>query len=473
MNTFLFYDIETTGLDRSFDQTLQFAAIRTDMNLHEIERHNIVVRLRPDAVYSPRAIITSRISIKDSMEGICEYEAARQIHGMLNEFGTISIGYNSLGFDDEVLRFTFHRNLLQPYTHQYNNGCRRMDLFPMTIVYRLYKDNVITWPEIDGKPSLKLEYISSANRLAEGQAHDAMVDVEATLELARRFIKEKETWEYLDSCFIKANEKNRIADLPVGFENEAEEHRLGVLVSGEFGTFNGFQAPALFLGNSAPYSNQMLWLRLDLPDLRETTDKTIDENTWVIRKRLAEPPIILPPREHYWDRLGKERCETAKENIRWLKSHPSIFDEIISYHKNFKYPELPDLDPDAALYQNGFLSRREQELCLRFHEVPLDKKAEIAGTFPSPMARELAGRILCRNYQLELPRSITDDFKKYMEKINPGDNKNALINHKGDGRTTPADAAAEIGRIRNENSLDEEQLQLLNELEQYIAEMWP
>jgi exodeoxyribonuclease-1 len=36
MQTFLFYDIETTGLNKSFDQVLQFAAIRTDLKLQEI-----------------------------------------------------------------------------------------------------------------------------------------------------------------------------------------------------------------------------------------------------------------------------------------------------------------------------------------------------------------------------------------------------------------------------------------------------
>ena len=39
MQTFLFYDLETTGLNKAFDQILQFAAIRTDMSFREIDRH--------------------------------------------------------------------------------------------------------------------------------------------------------------------------------------------------------------------------------------------------------------------------------------------------------------------------------------------------------------------------------------------------------------------------------------------------
>ncbi len=45
MRTYLFYDIETTGLSKSFDQVLQFAAIRTDLNFQEIERYELKIKL--------------------------------------------------------------------------------------------------------------------------------------------------------------------------------------------------------------------------------------------------------------------------------------------------------------------------------------------------------------------------------------------------------------------------------------------
>ncbi|RKZ75379.1 MAG: exodeoxyribonuclease I, partial [Candidatus Parabeggiatoa sp. nov. 1] len=116
MNSYFFYDLETTGLNKAFDQVLQFAAIRTDMTFNEIERHNIMVKLRPDVIPSPEAMVTHRISIAQSMQGLCEFEAIAQIHHLINKPGTISIGYNTSSFDDEFLRFGFHRNLLPPYT---------------------------------------------------------------------------------------------------------------------------------------------------------------------------------------------------------------------------------------------------------------------------------------------------------------------------------------------------------------------
>ena len=57
--TYLFYDTETTGLNVAFDQVVRFAAIRTDEELRELDRHEISIRLRPDVVPSPEALLTT------------------------------------------------------------------------------------------------------------------------------------------------------------------------------------------------------------------------------------------------------------------------------------------------------------------------------------------------------------------------------------------------------------------------------
>ena len=76
MQTYLFYDLETTGLNYAFDQLLQFAAIRTDAEFNELERHEITVKLRPDVIPSPGAMIAHCISISQTMPlihlGVCK-----------------------------------------------------------------------------------------------------------------------------------------------------------------------------------------------------------------------------------------------------------------------------------------------------------------------------------------------------------------------------------------------------------------
>jgi len=468
MNTYLFYDLETSGLNRAFDQILQFAAIRTDLALNELQRHRINVTLRPDIIISPGALITHRIPFADLMSGVCEFDAARQIHALMNEPGTISLGYNSLGFDDEFMRFTFHRNLLPPYTHQYNGGCRRMDLFPMTIVFWLYKNAGLNWPERQGKVSLKLENLNSANRLNQGRAHDAMVDVEITLALARRYMQETATWEYLTGCFMKDIDRQRVSKLPACFETRSGRHLKGLMIGCEFGSEMKFQAPVLFIGHSLPYTNQTLWLRIDTPDLRQTDPDSIADTTRVTRKRYGEPGILLPPHERYWKMLTPERNESAEKNLRWLQDNPDLFQSIIHYHQNFRYPEIPALDADAALYQMGFLSKEAQALCQKFHAAPLDKKKEIIDRFPTIETRTLAGRILSRNFPGNLPDRQISEFDAYMQQVSPSSPDHALLDYRGAPRTTPASALSDIVELKNDPGLDGEQLKLLDDLREYI-----
>jgi len=466
--SYLFYDIESTGLSKAFDQVLQFAAIRTDQSLKEIDRHEIKVKLRPDIIPSPRAILTNRIPISDLARGLCEYEATRQIHRLLNEPDTISLGYNTLGFDDEFLRFSFHRNLLTPYTHQYRNGCRRMDLYPIAIIYWLYKRQVLTWPEIHGKPSLKLEHIGSANRMVSGQSHEALVDVETTVELARRFFAEKQMWQYLEGYFDKETDAYRMHELPIAFHSGAGDHCKALMISGEYGPHQNYQIPVISIGDSIPYSNQTLWLRMDQPQLHETTPESISQTTWVIRKRLGEPGILLPPHDRYWERIGDERNGLFEENLNWLQANPDIFEKITTYYREFRYPFIPNLDADASLYQIGFYSRADEKRCRKFQEASLEKKVDLIDQFSSPDARALAGRILCRNYPQQVPAEIASEFKQYMKCVNPPREKDALIDYHEKRRTTPKDALIEISRLDQSGKLEWSQRQLLKNLADYI-----
>jgi len=468
MNSYLFYDIETSGLNKAFDQVLQFAAIRTDMALNEIERHNFFVQLRPDVIISPQALIVHQISIADCMDGLCEFEAIQKIHRLLNEPGTISLGYNTLKFDDEFLRFSFYRNLLPPYTHQYAEGCSRMDLLPITTVFYLFKPDVLEWPEYNGKISLKLEKLSKVNRLAKGDAHDAMIDVEATLELARRLSRKKQMWSYLKDSFNKDIDKNRVEKLFDAFQSKFGMHKWGLMISAEFGTEQLFQVPILSIGSSLPYSNQSLWLRLDLPELRQTSLESIEETTWVIRKKFGEPGIILPPLPRYWDKLSEERKRIVEENKAWLQENPILFDKVVHYHQEFKYLEIPDLDEDVALYQNGFPSKIDQDLCQQFQIADPDRRLEIIQEFPSSSMKTLASRILFRNYPEHAPHWMFEEFDQYMQKVNPELPETSLVDYKGNLRITPLHALHEIQSLREENNLDLQQLSLLEELEEYI-----
>mgnify|MGYP005840996799 CR=1 FL=1 len=463
--TFLFYDIETTGLSRAFDQILEFAAIRTDAGLNEIERFTVKIRLRSDVIPSPAAILVTRLSVADCLSGRCEYEAIREIHLQLNRPGTVSIGYNSIGFDDEFLRFAFHRNLLPPYTHQFANGCRRMDLLPITLMYWLYRRELLQWPEPNGRASLKLEDIGAANHLFSGPSHQALTDVEAALRLARLLAREERMWQYLDGCFRREIDARRNEQLPIGLSSALGEHRLALLVAGELGTRLKFQAPVICLGQSIPYPKQSLWLRLDLPALRGCREQTVAESTWVVRKRPGEPGILLPPTQRYLEPLDSERRDEMRANLEWIRSQPALFERIAEHHRRFRYPFIPGLDPDASLYQTGFWNRADEALCRLFHAASTAEKAAVAERFASPEARTLAQRILFRNFEEGLPPPLVRARERHLQRVCGPE---PMIDFNGAPRATAQAIAADIRRLRESPEVDEAGRRLLEDLSDYI-----
>lgn len=400
MITYLFYDLETTGLHPAFDQIIQFAAIRTDADLRVLEEIQFRVKLRPDVIPHPRAVLTHQISPLGMQEGLTEYEAMRKIHALLNTPGTLSLGYNTLGFDDEFLRFGFYRNLLTPYTHQFANQCGRMDIYPIAVFYYLFARETLAWPEKSGKLSLKLEAINELNHFAEGAAHDAMVDVRATLGLARKLSESRTLWAYCQGYFQKGEDQKRMQGL-----------REGLCVDASFGVDAQFRAPVLSLGQHRHYKNQWLWLRLDLPNLQEATPSHIAETTWAIRKKLGEPGFILPVKERFLKEYDLERQKIWQENVNFLKAQPQLLQAITDYHLDFQYPIFPETDVDAALYQMGFMSDADQRVAAAFHAAEFQQKSSVLTRFSSADLQELAKRILWRQGSENLEVGSLQDYK--------------------------------------------------------------
>ena len=453
--TYLFYDLETTGLNPAFDQILQFAAIRTDTTFHEQERHEIRVRLRPDVIPSPGALLVTGVSALRAMEGKSEYEAICQIHALVNQPGTINLGYNSLSFDDQFLRFAFYRNLLPAYTHQWLDGCKRFDLFPITVLYWLQESQLLVWPQRDERTTLRLEFLNQANGLSDGQAHDALVDVAATVELARRLSKDRAFWQACLAHFNKDAHAHQVQSLPL-FLNRP----YALLVEGKFGYDHACQVPVLYLGKTTTQAKRTLWLRLDNEKLSQAAPNNLAETTRVVNKKPGEPAFIVDPKQH---KLTSERQELARANLKWLQQNPDVLTAIEAYHLSFQYPEVPSVDADAALYGNGFPSPEEEALCREFHQAPLPQKVHLVSQFADPILRELALRLLCRNFNLiyRFP-----EYTTYRQKLQ--NEETPLLDYRGRARLTPGKALTEVARLRQTENLEKNQRAILSDLEKYI-----
>jgi hypothetical protein len=199
-DSFLFYDLETFGQDPRRTRISQYAAIRTDADLNEIDTPvSFFVRPADDLLPSPMATLVTGITPQQALaEGISEAEAFDRINEQLSRPGTCALGYNTLRFDDEFVRYGLFRNFHDPYEREWRNGNSRWDLLDMLRLMRAMRPDGIQWPlREDGATSFKLEHLAEANNVREGDAHEALSDVRATIGMARLFKQSQpRLWDY-------------------------------------------------------------------------------------------------------------------------------------------------------------------------------------------------------------------------------------------------------------------------------------
>lgn len=197
IETFTWYDTETSGIDHVFDQIYQFASVKTDANLNIIagSEKNLNCKPRIDVIPQPGAFLTHMIDIDMLREkGMTEFELANEISNefLSNPFNMLS-GYNTVSFDDEVVRRLMFRNMRDPYAHEWRDNNGRFDAYKMVQMIYALKPDMLQWRKNDkGNDSLKLEHLVEDNGLLDmgHQAHDALSDVYATIALVKH-IKEQ------------------------------------------------------------------------------------------------------------------------------------------------------------------------------------------------------------------------------------------------------------------------------------------
>ena len=186
--SFVFYDLETTGIDHAFDQILQFAAILTDRDLNELDRFEVRCRLLPHVVPSPGALAITRVPIARALDPALpgHYEMICSIADRLARWSpSIFLGWNTLGFDEHLLRQALYQCLHPPYLTN-TGGNSRTDLLKLSQALGVLRPGVLTVPiGTNGRPSYKLDRLAPANGFDHSNAHDAMADVEATIHIGR------------------------------------------------------------------------------------------------------------------------------------------------------------------------------------------------------------------------------------------------------------------------------------------------
>ncbi|HSX35639.1 MAG TPA: exodeoxyribonuclease I [Patescibacteria group bacterium] len=211
--SFFFYDLETSGFSAQGARIMQFAGQRTDLQLNVIgEPVNVLIKLTDDIVPDPDAVLVTGLTPQQTlMEGVTEAEFLKLFTAEVATPNTIFLGFNSIRFDDEFMRATLYRNFYDPYEWQWQDGRSRWDLLDVVRMTRALRPDGIKWPfDTSGKPTNRLELLTALNKLEHEHAHDALSDVEATINVARLIRnKQAKLFDYL----LTMRDKKKIAEL--------------------------------------------------------------------------------------------------------------------------------------------------------------------------------------------------------------------------------------------------------------------
>ncbi|MDM0013193.1 exodeoxyribonuclease I [Variovorax sp. J22P168] len=412
-HTFLWHDYETFGVVPRRDRPAQFAAIRTDAELNEIgEPLMLYCKPAPDYLPSAESCLITGITPQTCLErGVPEHRFAADIEQAFSQPGTIGVGYNTIRFDDEVTRFLFWRNLIDPYAREWQNDCGRWDLLDVVrLTYALRPDG-IEWPtRADGSPTFKLEDLARANGLVHESAHDALSDVRATIALAR-LIRARQP--KLFDFALGLHRKDRVAG-ELGLPATRESARPFLHVSGMFPAARGCLAVMWPLASHPTNKNELLaWdLAHDPGELRDLDVATLRLRLFTRSADLPEGVVRLPLKGIHLNKspmvVGNLKTLAPAMATRWgidvdaALRHAAIAAELPDmsaiWPQVYERPRAegtPDVDED--LY-GGFVGNADRR---RLNELRGLSPADLARArtgFDDPRLEELLFRYRARNF---------------------------------------------------------------------------
>jgi len=424
MNTLLVFDFETTGTDTVRDRPVQFACVRTDPDLGIVGQPTTLhCQPAPDHLPDPAACLLNGVTPGFCREvGLPELQFVDAVQRELATPGTISVGYNSIAFDDEITRFMLWRNLMDPYAREWKNGCGRWDLLQLVRATYALRPDTLEWPRDDrGEVSFELARMTAANGLLHESAHDALSDVYATLALARR-IRELQPRLYAH-CFSMLDK-----NLALG-EMEAAPNAPFIHVGRGSAPTAGVRIMLPVARHPLNHNEVIAW------DLSKDPRQLLDIDAETLRRRLW-PAISTRPEEvepmplagiaanqspavfRNLSVLSRERAAelgidvgAALANVPVMLGVLGTLDLARLLQAAFDRPG-PECDPEQALYA-GFVGNADRRMLDTLRTMDPANLASVEPDFGDPRLGALFLRYKARHYPQALSRREQDKWEEY------------------------------------------------------------
>lgn len=414
--TLYWHDYETFGQNPRWTGIAQFAGIRTDEDLKEIGEPLMVYSQPPqDCWPDPVACLITGITPQHCRQhGLPDYQFAKVLLRELGLPGTCGVGFNNIRFDDEFTRQLLYRNFYDPYEREWKNGNSRWDLLDVLRMARALRPEGIEWPfDEQGNPTMKLERLTAANNIDHAGAHDALVDVRATIAMAR-LLKNSQP-RFYDFAFQLRSKKFAGAQL------DLKTHQPLLHTSGKLGGNCLFTSLVMPLMQQPGNNNGIVVfdLKQDPTALNELPADEIRKRIFTATKDLEEgierlalktvhlnkSPMLAPIsllNEQVEERIGLDRARCEKH---WQILLPQLAQICVKLEEVFTQTYEPPVRDAEFLIYDGFFNeqdKREQQAVRRATEHEL---ATRSFAFTDPRLAELLFRYRARNF----PDSLSVD----------------------------------------------------------------
>ena len=459
MRKIIFYDLETTGRSPYWDQIIQIAAICTDEHLNVLDEINLIGKLNSFSIPDPEALLVNKIPIDSIVKSnFSNYSLISEISHKFSEWGPATfIGYNSIKFDEEVIRNAFFKNLFDPYLTVKNDNTR-VDLLDITrIANFFYPDKIKSLLNKKGSAIMKLESIAHTNGIKNFTAHDAMGDTYASLELAKLIKKQiPELWE---KSIMQSSKVKLEASIP----------------SKPFCYLESFFGKSkLFCLSFVDFHPQYKWALCF--DLFEDPKKILDMNKSdiyaflesspkKIRKiKLNKSPILLDIEiKKTLDEYNVVSDDVLLERHNFISTNQEFKDKVLSCYNDIILDESQlDVYAEESIYKK-FVSISDNVLMKEFHKADWKNKFVIMEKFKDERLKYFAEILIFEEQPDLLEKESFLKIKNHIKKRIMSTNKERWV--------TIYDAYKKIDDLRVKYDNNKENLFILEDVNKYIENL--
>ncbi|HSX44909.1 MAG TPA: exodeoxyribonuclease I [Candidatus Saccharimonadales bacterium] len=470
--SFYFYDLETSGFNPREARIMQFAGQRTDLQLKPVgEPDNFLIKMTEDIVPDPDAVLLTGITPQKTIaEGLSEVEFLQIFHKQIVTVDTIFVGYNTVRFDDEFMRYLLYRNFYDAYEWQWQDGRSRWDLLDVVRMMRALRPTGIKWPfASDGSPTNRLQSLTSLNGIAHDGAHDALSDVRATISLAQLIRQHQpKLFDYL----LTMRDKKLIAKLADSgqpflytsgkYSSEwekttvvvklADHPNRGVLV------YDLRFDPTPFIKMSTPELIKAWTLKWDEPGLRLPV-KTLQFN----RCPAVAPLSVLDKGSQKRLNLTLKHLEDNLAKLEQVDLKTPVLKALTAMEKQRQTQFVVDQsDVDSRLYDD-FLNNQDRKKLIDFRRATPQDMSSFASKFVDDRLKALIPLYKARNFQ----NFLNDDERQIWERFR----ERRLLGGKQQSRL--AKYFARLAELAERTDLADQQRYILEELQLYGQSILP